>query len=325
MENLMKERIKDLVKSYSNIHLVGKSPNIFLFSTPRSGSTWLMELIWSQPGFKYCNEPLNLRNPQVRKYLGLQEWVELMKDGENLSLEKYIEGIISGKILFLNPNPFRHNYRPFTNRVVFKVLHGGEDRMRWFQNSFNGKIIFLIRHPIPVSLSRKILPRLEAFLTSDYQYHFTSEQIRYAKEILRKGEFLEKAVLSWCIQNAIPLKNFDKDWTLITYEQLTLEPNSIIQLLKEKISLRASKRMEESLTRPSAVKGLSDKETLKFLESRTKERSWLVEKWKKRVDKETEIKLMEILKVFELDIYEVGNLMPKDSYLVQSYQMSDLV
>jgi hypothetical protein len=54
-------RLQLLVKALTNVHRQGPLPNVFLFATPRSGSTWLMEIIASQPGFKYYDEPLNPR------------------------------------------------------------------------------------------------------------------------------------------------------------------------------------------------------------------------------------------------------------------------
>ena len=59
-----------------------------LFSTPRSGSTWLMELIWTQPGFKYCNQPLSLFNPLVRQHLGIDRW-EALYEASVPTFERY--------------------------------------------------------------------------------------------------------------------------------------------------------------------------------------------------------------------------------------------
>ncbi len=53
----------------TSTHRPGALPNVFIFTTPRSGSTWLMELIWSQPGFRCVNEPLDIRDPLVARSL----------------------------------------------------------------------------------------------------------------------------------------------------------------------------------------------------------------------------------------------------------------
>ncbi len=70
-------RTRKRIKSFLSLHKPDGSPNTFLFSLPRSGSTWLMELIQTQPGFKTCDEPLDLRNPFVRGHSHLSAWEQL--------------------------------------------------------------------------------------------------------------------------------------------------------------------------------------------------------------------------------------------------------
>ena len=87
---------KRIVKSASNVHRPDGRPNVFLYSTPRSGSTWLMELIWSQPGFKTCNQALYLENPVVRKHLGISEWDELYSVDATEKLRSYLQRLCDG-------------------------------------------------------------------------------------------------------------------------------------------------------------------------------------------------------------------------------------
>ena len=54
-----------------NIHRSSEKPSVLIFSSPRSGSTWLQELIWSQPEFKYVNEPLNLKGAWLQNKSGI--------------------------------------------------------------------------------------------------------------------------------------------------------------------------------------------------------------------------------------------------------------
>jgi len=79
-------KIKRVIASTTNIHLTGNSPNVFIFSTPRSGSTWLMELILTQPGFKPCNEPCNPWDPDVCQRLarlGITDWADFHSHNGN--------------------------------------------------------------------------------------------------------------------------------------------------------------------------------------------------------------------------------------------------
>jgi hypothetical protein len=308
----MFRKIRRTIRFMSNIHRPGDSPNVFLFSTPRSGSTWLMELIWGQPYFKSCNEPLNLRMPLVQQYLGITEWQDLYNDSAGRLLESYFQGFCGGRLRFMNTSPRHEFYRPITRRIVFKIIHGGEDRMHWFRDRFNGRIVYLIRHPIAVSLSRELYPRLHAFLNSDYRRHFTSDQLEYAHRILDTGSKLEHGVLSWCLQNTVPLRQATADWAIVSYEQMVLDPRPVVAYLADKLELPKPERMMDRLTVPSAVKAKSDKETQSMLESGTGRRSWLVEKWRKQVNESQERRAMEILERFQLDVYGCGDLLPAD-------------
>jgi hypothetical protein len=294
----MSDRIKHLLKSVSNFHRPSARPNVFIFSTPRSGSTWLMELIWSQPGFKHCNEPLNLR--------------DLSSHSASAALYSYFSAICQGRLHFKDPRPFRGYYRLITDRIVFKVIHGGEDQINWFRDTFNARIVFLIRHPIPVTLSREIFPRLDAFLNSDYRRHFTDEQLHYARRIVSSGTKLERGVLAWCLQNTVALRDAADDWALLSYEQLVLEPRPVIDYLASKLALPKPERMIKRLTTPSAVKPKSDRETQQLLEKENERRSWLVEKWRNKVDPTEERAAMEVLKRFHLEVYRFGDVLPVD-------------
>jgi hypothetical protein len=311
-ESEMINRVKNTIKSISNIHRPNGEPNVFLFSTPRSGSTWLMELIWSQPGFKCCNEPLNLRKPLIRHHLGISEWQGLCHEDATQAFHRYFQAIWEGRISFMNPNPLHRYYRPITQRIVFKIIHGGEDRVNWFRDTFNGRIVYLLRHPIPVSLSREVYPTLEAFCGGDYRRHFTDEQLQYARKIIDSGTKLERGVLAWCLQNAVPLRHVSADWAVISYEQLVLDPRPVIEHLAFKLSLPKPERMMNRLAVPSSSNGQSDRETQQILEKERERRSWLIEKWRQKVDRLDERAVMDILKRFDLDAYQVGDVLPAD-------------
>ena len=308
----MKNNFKTAIKSISNIHRPDDSPNVFLFSVPRSGSTWLMELIWTQPGFKSCDEPLDLRNSRVRQHLGVSEWQDLYAQNATVALQSYFQAFCDGRSGFMNPSPLRKPYRLFTRRIVFKVIHGGEDRINWFRDTFNGRVVLLLRHPIAVSLSREVYPRLRTFLSSDYQRHLTKDQLDYALRIYDTGTELERGVLSWCLQNAIPLRAATDDWVVVSYEQMVLEPQPLLMHLAEKLELPEPGRMLERLAIPSRVKTKSDAETQQVLEDATSRRSWLIEKWRGQVGGAEERRAMEILNRFELDVYIPGDLLPAE-------------
>jgi hypothetical protein len=301
----MSRGLKRAVKSMSNVHRPDGRANVLLFSTPRSGSTWVMELIWTQPGFKYCNQPLSLFNPLVRKHLGTDRWESLYESDFSPTLERYFRDICEGRLRFANPNPLRGHYRPITHRIVFKEIHGCADRINWFRDTFNARIAYLIRHPIAVAISSEQFPLIGAFLETAYRDHFSREQLSFADRIATSGTPLERGVLSWCLQNSVPLREASDDWAIVTYEQLVVDPAPVIQELASKLDLTAPDRMREALTVPSVnVKIKSNEETQHLLyETTADRRPDLVDKWRRKVDANEVARAMDIVSTFELDVY----------------------
>ncbi len=318
----VKYNLYNIIRSFTSVHRPGNLPHVFLFTTPRSGSTWLMELIWSQPGFKAVNEPFDLRVPLVRRHLGIDTWEKLQSDSFLPLVQCYVEGYCSNKIHTAEPAPWLNRYyKPVTRRIVFKILHGGEDRLNWFRDTFGGKIVFFVRHPIAVTLSRKEFPRLEAYLNSDFSRRFTSTQLNLAAAIIREGSKLQKGVLDWCFQNALPLRDRQPDWAVLSYEQLVLQPEPVVEYLAEKLMLPDKQRALELLDKASGVKNKSDKETKQLLGEPPSEskRRRLVQKWKDKVSDEEEHDAMQILKAFGIDEYRVGSFVPTQAlWLEQS-------
>lgn len=308
--------IKQFLRSHANIHRPGTKKNAFIFSMPRSGSTWLQELIWTQPGFKYVNEPLNLKGPWLRGKSGIDGFSELYNRGARDKTINYLKGFCDGKHHFLDPNPLRKFYRPFTSRLVFKIIHGAEYFINDIADACNGKVIFLIRHPFAVSLSRRVLPRIDVLCSDMVLQDFSEEQAARAKEIHLKGSYLEKGVLSWAIQNKIALKHRRDDWLVITYEQLTVDPARIVARMVRELELPLPERIDDRLRVPSAVKKQSEKKTVELMKDQSIDRTVLIERWRDKITPEEAEQLFEIIKLFELDIYSLESSYPDSKYCI---------
>jgi hypothetical protein len=279
-----------------------------------------MELIASQPGFRPIAEPFDLRNPAVRKDLGIEKWHDLCNLAAEAKIKNYIRYLFDCRYSsrFKHPMKLKH-YRPLTHRLVLKINTACEDRINWCRDNFNSRIVYLIRHPIAVSLSRSYCPRLEAFIDSDYRRHFTTEQIRYAEKIIGHGGKLEQGVLSWCFQNMVPLKHRTPDWCIVTYEQLVSEPDTVIDHMANLLHLPDRGRMKTHLLVPSNSSKKSDQQTQRMLKNRVDDSKnhWLIEKWREKVSPEEERNLMEIVESFGIDAYRFGSVLPSDSLWVR--------
>ena len=309
--------LKHGLMSFFTRHVPDGRPDILIFSTPRSGSTWLMEMLLSQPGYRYCDEPFNLRTASVRIQLGLQHWDELYRETNLERLAGYLRGFSNGRPVHAKLKhvlPASRLYRPVTHAIVFKILHAGEDRIEWLGQQLNARIVYLIRHPVPVSLSRRCTPRLESFIRSEYARHFRPDQLETARRVIKEGSALEKGVLSWCFQNAIPLKSRQPHWFVVSYEQLVLQPETVISAMAGSLGLPDPYRMLSVLNIPSTTTWQSDESTRQRIgAAEGGGREWMISKWRRRVNGSEERRVMELLKLFEIHAYRAGSDTPADA------------
>lgn len=275
-----------------------------------------MELIWTQPGFTYCSEPLDIRNERVAKHLGIRTWQELYSPAALARIERYFRAICNGELRVNEPHPFLGYYRPITRRIVFKELHAGHDRIDWFNNTFNGRAVYLVRHPIAVSLSREVSATVDELLGVNYRQHFSAAELTFSREVMASGTKLERGVLAWCLQNAVPLRRASDDWAMVSYEQLILQPRVVIEYLAEKLDLPEPERMMRRLKVPSSTVRKSDIATRSVLEEGTRERSWLMNKWREHISDAQERRAIDILEHFRLNTYSAGTSLPSEPFWV---------
>ncbi|MDX1909025.1 MAG: sulfotransferase [Bacteroidia bacterium] len=320
MSNL--SQLKSAIKHHTTFHQQGPDKNIFIFSMPRSGTTWLMEIIATQPGFKIVNEPFNIRKDVVREHLGLDAWNPILDPAGRDKIAAYMNMFLEGKDndpRFFRYAPFSEFWKLKTDRILFKVLFAGEGYFDWFKETFNGQILYLLRHPIPVSLSRDVCPRLESFMTSGYREHFTPDVMTFAEGIVQKGDKFEMAVLDWCFENAVPLRQVQEDWMVISYEQMVLEPETILKELIWRCNFASPELMFARLDKASNSTAKSNAESQQVLldsKKMVENKRWLVEKWVKKVSEAQIDRTFEILDRFGIDFYVKGNVMPASHYLI---------
>ena len=319
---MMRGSIRQNLNMLASIHRPGAQPNVFIHSLPRSGSTWLMELILSQPGFRRFNEPLNLRKPFVRENLGIGEWAQLHDASCKEKLERYFAKLCSGEIRDPRYNfkgPFSRNYRPITWRTVFKIINGGHEHVHWLADALNGRVVLLLRHPIPVAQSRKSFPELDAILRSHLVEELSSYQRSIAASVARDGTKLAKGVLDWCLRNAVALRERKATWSVVTYEQLVLDPVAAVLEMSRKLELPVPEKMLRRLKVPSRSFKQSTPQTRQMLRSDRNQdnKKWLVEKWKSDVSADELKRSDEIIDAFGLGhIYSLDDAIPRPDFWI---------
>ena len=299
-------KIKKLVLNNAflfNRHKPSALPNVLLFSLPRSGSTWLLELIWSQPKFKYVNEPLNLKGSWLRKKSHINGFKELYTEAVRDKVVGYFKGFVEGKYHFMNPNPSRKNSRFFTSRIVFKVIHGGEFLINDIAEHTNSKIVYLLRNPIAVALSRTQIPRIEELTSEMVLSKFSLNEQKYAKEVIANGTDMEKKVALWCIQNKLALQQRTADWLVLSYERLTCYPEKVLTSLAEHCKLPDLEKMLQRVNIPSAVTTQSENDSVSLMQEDSDNRKLLINKWRSKVTDAEMNRYFEICTRMNIGIY----------------------
>lgn len=315
-------RVKSALKHFTTVHRQGPDPNIVIVSAARSGTSWLAEMLATQGRFKIVNEPCNLRIPVNRENLGIDAWRGLFLPENKARLRHYLRGFIEGRdtdLRFKRETPFSAFWHPVTDRVLFKILFAGEDDVDWLRRELNAHLIYLLRHPIPVALSRTEFPRLESFLEPPFSDHFSGRQLSHARDIVASHDTFLIAVLDWCLQNALPLRQRRQDWIVVSYEQLVLEPEVVIAHLATTLSLARPQRMLTRLYRASGSTTKSHVESRRVLQNPSilkESRRWLVDKWKDRVTPAQVDAAFCVLQTFDIHFYEKGSSMPPLQFLV---------
>ncbi|MDP0498068.1 MAG: sulfotransferase domain-containing protein [Verrucomicrobiota bacterium JB024] len=309
------EALAHLIKSVSTVHRPGDKKDILLLATPRGGSTWFMEMIWTQPSMRQCSEPFNIRQPRIAKNLGISHFSMLYGQDSEAKVADYLRKLIDNRLKFLNSNPFRRNHHFFTNRTVFKCIHYGTHNTRWLEETFDFQVLLILRHPIPVSLSRKVFPLLEEFGNCALREKFNQDELSVLDRAREHGSHLEKGIAAWCLHNALALREMRTSWLLATYEQAVIEPEKVINAMATHIGLHEKKRIEEQMQKASAVIGKSSAEQQAILRNADR-RQELISSWRKKVSPQQEADLMGVLEAFHLDHYQTGVDLPSSKYLL---------
>lgn len=309
---------KMLIKLF-NYHNQSKK-DILILSSPRSGSTWLMEILYTQPGIKYINEPLAKNILDYNNYIPIKtrwNYITLNKHEKKILHEYFINDEI---IKYFGPvNIFNSNYKLFTNRRVIKVIRAN-CLIEWFAHEFNFHIVYLIRHPISQALS--CIKRRHHCEISEYlddknfvKSWLSSSQLKFVNKILNSGNQLEKYITEWCLDNIIPLnvaKNDNKIIT-ITYEELVLNSGEILNILFRKLELENFNKMLSKIHTPSKVTDSSSNKTK--IKIRSGDSDYLIKKWKDEVTLIEEKNLLSILEKFYIDAYKFDHILANKEFL----------
>jgi hypothetical protein len=240
VQQRLKAQVKGLL-ARCQVCVESHKRDIAIFSTRRSGSTWLLELLSREPGTRYVSQPFDtllnyhphgsmLPTPRLGHFVcpDIETQERILRYFEKLRRRQ----------LLVRPQwrIWDQGFSFVSDRCIYKLFYV-KDLIDVLSRRFDLRIVYLIRHPIPTSLSnlKKGWPSpASAYLGSAAfkSHHLSNGELTLCKRVMREGTSLEKHVLGWCLENTVPLTLMhERDWLVLRYEDMVLNPANTAEAL----------------------------------------------------------------------------------------------
>jgi hypothetical protein len=301
----------------------GNAKNILLFSSRRGGSTLLEQIITCNRGFRSIDQPFDLFTPHTEagkikaKFLPDMYWSQFisLSDSEECQVKHYMSLALSGQLRLLGGIE-RWDFPILGHRTFMKILNASP-LIDWFSQNFEVKICYLMRHPIPQSLSvmqNKWGITADAYLKNSHfvESYLNLEQVNLAEYILENGDYFQQAVLNWVFENLVPLKYAKESFSKIAYENLILDSDKIITMLSNELDLPEIEGMSREVARPSRSAKFSGKANQKNLKDR--DPKTIISNWMKKVSSIQINQVDQILNTFEIQDYLSDSPFPNNTF-----------
>lgn len=281
---------------------------VVVAGTPRSGTTWLAEVLSAKSGYTVIFEPLHpIWFPEaVRSGFKARTYAPPGKTW--ISGEKYLERVLSGKVVsarFEGVEKYRNSF--LSHKLIVKFVRANR-LLPWLSENFEvRKIILLVRHPCAVVasqlqsgyygyndilLGRDIRPKKEEIINEAAAIGSIDQNI--IKKIERVETPEELLATLWCLDNYVPLHSTQKNrWLLVPYEKLMMEKSKSVKYIADMCGIVCSKQIIKHINKPSRVASPD-------LRSETNQQ---LSKWKNQLSNEQIAKIINIVNAFGLDFY----------------------
>jgi hypothetical protein len=227
--------------------------SILIAGTGRSGTTWLSDVIASQIPSRIMFEPFH--SELVEEFAKFHYFHYAHPREDNHELYDFCHKILTGDIRndwidrqvdHLNPH-----YR------IIKDIRANLF-LNWIANNFSKvPIIFIIRHPCAVVLSRMKMcwatdTDIEPFLS---QPRLIDDFLADKLDIIRRATTPEqKHAVIWCVSNLVPILQFSSNGlNPIFYENLCLQPEVEIPKIFRTIGCEYRESIYEDIKKPSTT------------------------------------------------------------------------
>ncbi len=227
---------------------------VLVVASGRSGSTWIAEVINHRNEYRLVFEPF--RADRVRRARGFRRGEDLEPGEQQHPLARTVDALLAGRVRGWWTDA--HNRRRLVRRRIVKEVRL-TNLLPWVRQRHPGlRIVYGVRDPVAVARSWLELgwgDDLDDLLSQPALLARFPGLEQTIAAVARGGDALERHVLRWCLENAIPLRaHAELDVHLVVYERLRAEPEREAARLFAYLG-REAPADEAALRRPSATAG----------------------------------------------------------------------
>lgn len=293
-----------VVSSFLARKLKTAAPPILVFSLPRSGSSWVGEILGNASNALYLREPMTQSNLALNKSQPAEIYIDPIEPLQ--TYQRFADMTFNGIPIFhkgivIYPKQWSLLERKNRRLVIKEVNPLACD---WLIQRYKPRVIFLVRHPVAVALSYLKLGWINTNIKSMF---FSNQRLircslkQWEKHLMSiTSDFWERqgamqgAVLRFALES---LKTYS-DYKIILYEDLCSNPVEIFQGLFDFSSLFWSEETQKLTIERSSG---SDK-SQPYSTSRSSKN--MIDSWREKLSYEELNRLKNAYCVFDLPWYK---------------------
>lgn len=317
--------LQPFCKKQLNTRSYSSQNTIAIYAQPRSGSTWLAEILKNIPNGLILNEPLwrgFLRTDgklpgkfdgrlNETRTLNFYYYQPIPEEENWQEAEVFFDKLFRGGIPKLGLYSLNTTSQlQKKDLFIFKFCYGNL-MFHWHLSHFNIKPIVLIRHPCAVIASQlknigyKYVINKPFFQLPNFRYN---EYFAPYLDILKNIHTPEGILAAFWAINTMAITGqhqHKKEWYSLPYEKLYLNTHEETGKLFDWLEKSMPPLIEHSLFKPSVTASVASQEILK-----KRDPIHHLGKWKKELNQKQIATIMHIVHDIGVDFYSAGELEP---------------
>lgn len=293
------------IKYFESVNNFHPKKNIIITGCPRSGTTWLQELLCNIEKTYPLFEPLYLDDSPKFKEIGF-EWRQYIPEDYNWPEAKILfENLFRGQ--YLTPWMVSQANLDRLKDAEFLIIKDVRANLLlpWLVKQFDIRPpIYIIRHPCATVASQmKMVWKNVPPTFTIPETRFPGQYIKYERILKNINSTVEHLAARWCLDNIVPLNHpgNNKLWITVFYENLITNPQEEILRIFNRLNMELPRNIWDKVNIPSAVVQQSSQLQQNKIEQ--------LSKWKNGLSGKDINSILDILKKFEIKIYD-DNIFP---------------